>query len=419
MPQAAPRFSLNMKPRKSPISGTRQCPLNQTSAPAGNSAPGSRASQRNSAALLARSAATSAATQTKRDTRRGDPSAAWVESASSVVTSGILTPPDPRPARPPRPAGYARGVSSRNDARGRGEIPVGFARARTRYLAALRAEAGLARSTLEAYGRDLDRLARWAGQRGIPSPRELEADDLLDHLGFLRSHYAEASCARALSAVRTFLRFLVDEGELERDPARDIEGPRLARTLPRFLSVGEVELLLESARGEDWKDLRDRALLEVLYATGARVSEAVGLRTDDLAPELRDLRLYGKGGKVRVVPLGERAGDALRAWLEHGRDSLHGAMTSPFVFLSQRAKRLSRQEAWRIVKRRAYQAGIRTDLSPHALRHSFASHLVEAGAGLRSVQELLGHASIRTTERYTHTDAERVLALHRLYHPRG
>ena len=298
-------------------------------------------------------------------------------------------------------------------------IPVGFARARERYLSALRAEAGLARSTLEAYGRDLDRLARWAAARGLLSPRELTPEDLLEHLGHLRRHYAQASVARALSAVRTFLRFLVDEGELERDPSADLEGPRLARTLPRFLSVSEVELLLDAPRGEDWRALRDRALLEVLYATGARVSEAVGLRTDDLPPELRELRLYGKGGKVRVVPLGARAAEALRAWLERGREQVRGAIACAHVFCGPKAGPLTRQDAWRIVKQRAHEAGLRADLSPHALRHSFASHLVEAGAGLRSVQELLGHASIRTTERYTHTDAERVLALHRLYHPRG
>lgn len=304
--------------------------------------------------------------------------------------------------------------------RGRPEDPPpAFARARDAYLVALRAEAGLARSTLEAYRRDLDRFGRFAASAGLTSPQELTPDHLEAHLGELRARYRDATVARALSAVRTFLQHLVAEGQLHTDPTRDLEGPKLARALPKLLSVAEVQRLLDLKPAPGPLGLRDRALLEVLYATGARVSEAVNLRLRDLPDGLTELRLHGKGDKTRLVPLGERARGALREWLRHGRDEVPGAPTREELFLTARGGPLTRQGAWRIVRRETARAGLRTALSPHGLRHSFASHLVEAGADLRTVQELLGHASIRTTERYTHTDGEKVRALHRLYHPRG
>lgn len=308
------------------------------------------------------------------------------------------------------------------------EPPLAFRRARDTYLVTLRAEAGLARSSLAAYRRDLDRFGRFAARAGLSTPQDATPEHLAEYLGELRINYSEATVARALSAVRTFLRFLIAEGELERDPTRDLESPRLARKLPRLLSVEEVTRLLEFTGPADPNPpdalqqgllLRDRALLEVLYATGARVSEAVELSLRHLPDGLGELRLRGKGDKTRLVPLGERAREALQTWIEHGRDHIPGAAAQERVFLSARGLALTRQMAWRIVRSRALQAGIRTPISPHGLRHSFASHLVEAGADLRTVQELLGHASIRTTERYTHTDGERLAALHRLYHPRG
>jgi integrase/recombinase XerD len=164
--------------------------------------------------------------------------------------------------------------------------------------------------------------------------------------------------------------------------------------------------------------VRDRALLEVLYATGARVSEAVGLRTDGLEPSLRVLRLSGKGGKLRVVPCGERGREALRQWIEGPRARLRNAQRTPQVFLTRSGRVLDRSNAWRVVQRAAVRAGL-PPLSPHGLRHAFASHLIEGGADLRSVQEMLGHASLSTTEIYTHLDREHVLALHRLHHPRA
>jgi integrase/recombinase XerD len=180
-----------------------------------------------------------------------------------------------------------------------------------------------------------------------------------------------------------------------------------------------VGRLLAAPDGEGFLDQRDRALLETIYACGARVSEAVGLRTDALEPSLRVLRLYGKGAKMRLVPLGERARDAIERWIGGGRASLPSAARAPEVFLTKSGRAMSRTDAWRRVKRAALRAGLSADISPHTLRHSFASHLVEGGADLRSVQEMLGHASIRTTEVYTHLDTEHVTSLHRLYHPRA
>lgn len=312
-------------------------------------------------------------------------------------------------------------ADSADEAQPEPELSPGFAAPIEEFLDALRHESGLAPRTLAAYRRDLEAFATEQIRAGRKSPAELEEAHLVEYLGLLRrvKLRAESSVARALSALRSWLRFLVAEGELARDPSARLSSPKLGRSLPDVLSVDEVQRLLASAEGSEWQDLRDRALLEVLYACGARVSEAVGLELHDLPPQLDHLRLLGKGNKTRMVPLGKRAGEALRTWLDHGREQLPSGLLQSVVFLDRRGLPLSRAGAWRIVKQRAAQAGLNPSLSPHGLRHAFASHLVEAGADLRSVQELLGHASIQTTQIYTHTDAERVRALHRLYHPRG
>ena len=177
--------------------------------------------------------------------------------------------------------------------------------------------------------------------------------------------------------------------------------------------------MLAAAAPEDWRGERDRALLEVLYACGARISEAIGLRTDDLDPQLRVLRLHGKGDKMRVVPVGARAREALQRWLDGGRREVTRGRSVPEVFLSRSGRPLDRTNAWRRVKAIAQAAGLGSGLTPHGLRHSFATHMLEGGADLRVVQELLGHASIRTTEIYTHLDADHVRTVHRMHHPRS
>jgi len=289
------------------------------------------------------------------------------------------------------------------------------------YLDVLRVEGALARNSLAAYRRDLATWLRWGAERGWRRPDDLAEADLLEHLVWLREARgaAESSVARALATLRGFVHFLVAEGELSRDPAARLDAPKLKRALPSVLTATEVDALLTVPRGDDWIALRDRALLEVLYACGARISEVLRLTTRDLEPELASLRLVGKGDKTRVVPLGVRARTALRDWLDLGRPAVKGAIARDEVFVGRTAKPLGRTSAWAMVKRRALEAGITRSISPHTLRHSFASHLVENGADLRSVQELLGHASIRTTQLYTHLDGETVRRVHKRFHPRG
>jgi integrase/recombinase XerD len=287
------------------------------------------------------------------------------------------------------------------------------------FLEALRVEAGLAKNTLAAYRGDVQRFLAFAGARGVRRWREIGPELMVEHLERLRlGGAAEASVARALSALRMCLRHQVLEGALGEDPLAHLEGPRLRRSLPHVLDPLEVERLL-AVEGSSWRAQRDRALFEVLYACGARISEAADLRTNAIEPSLRVLSLTGKGGKTRLVPLGARARAALEAWLDDGRARILGGKKSEHVFLTKSGRPLDRHTGWRAVKAAARRAGLSSAISPHWLRHSFASHLLEGGADLRAVQEMLGHASIATTEVYTHLDAEHVRSLHRLYHPRG
>lgn len=288
------------------------------------------------------------------------------------------------------------------------------------FLEALRVEAGAARNTLASYASGLERFLRWCARRGVREWSGIEGALVLDYLAARRTEgRKEATVAHDLTAVRMLARHLVREGVLPRDPTALLDSPMLVHALPRFLSIAEVERLLAAPEGDSWRAQRDRALLELLYACGARVSEAVTLRTDSIEPALRVVRLTGKGSKTRLVPLGERARDALRAWIEGGRTSLPGAARRAEVFLTRSGRPLDRVNAWRRVQAAALAAGLRRRISPHGLRHSFATHLIEAGADLRAVQEMLGHASVRTTEVYTHLDADHLRGLHRLYHPRA
>ena len=313
----------------------------------------------------------------------------------------------PPPAREPAP---------------RTPLPDAFQHPLEDFLEALRIEAGLSRNTLAAYERDLVRFSRWALERGLTGYPDLDTADVVAYLNDGRAEgMAESSLARGLSALRMCVRHLVAEGQLKRDPLARIPAPKLRRALPATLTVDDVERLLTlSGEGvEPWRAQRDTALLEVLYACGARIAEAVGLKTGGIEPSLRVLKLTGKGNKTRLVPLGARARTALTDWIEGGRRTRKGYEKRQEVFLTKSGRPLDRTTGWRIVKQAVERAGLDPTISPHTLRHSFASHLVEGGADLRSVQEMLGHASIRTTEIYTHLDGEFVRSLHRMYHPRG
>ena len=309
------------------------------------------------------------------------------------------------------------------------ELPEDLALALADFQEALRVEAGLSRNTLAAYRSDLTAFLAFAAGSGARRCNAIKPAHVVEWLAKRRDEgMSEATVARGLAATRMLMRHLAAEGRIPRDPTARISAPALRPALPRTLAVDEVERLLEAPgkgggksdrRRGTWKAERDRALLEVIYACCARVSEAVSLRTDEIEPSLRVLRLLGKGSKTRIVPLGQRAREALAAWIGGGRTKLPNASRAQDVFLSRSGKPLTRGDAWRVVKEAASRAGLSGRISPHTLRHSFATHLVEGGADLRSVQEMLGHASIKTTEVYTHLDAGHVTSLHRLYHPRA
>jgi integrase/recombinase XerD len=291
------------------------------------------------------------------------------------------------------------------------------------YLRHLTVERGLARNTVTSYRRDLGIYGDWLAARGFDGPGAVGEQDLADFVRFLGADrqppLATSSIARVLSAVRGLHRFLAEEGVIEADVSRELRPPKLPMRLPKAIPVEEVEALLAAVAGEELHELRDTALLELLYATGARVSEAVSLNVDDLVDE-EVVRLFGKGGKQRIVPLGSYARAALDAYLVRGRPALaaHGGGT-PALFLGARGGRLSRQNAWLIVQARASQAQLGVTISPHTFRHSFATHLLAGGADVRVVQELLGHSSVATTQIYTLVTADTLRDMYTTAHPRA
>jgi len=285
------------------------------------------------------------------------------------------------------------------------------------YLDHLAIERGVAANTLSSYRRDLRRYSKHLSDRGIHDLAKVGEDDVSEFLVALRrgdpdsgtAALSAVSAARALIAVRGLHRFAAAEGLAELDVARAVRPPTPGRRLPKSLTIDEVLALLEGAGGDSPADgpltLRNRALLELLYSTGSRISEAVGLDVDDIDTQARSVLLRGKGGKQRLVPVGRPAVQALDAYLVRGRPELArrglGTSAAPAIFLNARGGRLSRQSAWQVLQDAAERAGVTSGVSPHMLRHSFATHLLEGGADVRVVQELLGHASVTTTQIYT------------------
>ncbi|GAA5162775.1 site-specific tyrosine recombinase XerD [Ornithinimicrobium tianjinense] len=306
-------------------------------------------------------------------------------------------------------------------------------RARDGWLDHLRVERGRSEHTLQAYRRDTDRYLSFLHGAGVREPEEVREKHVTDFLAHLRrgddEHrpLAATSAARAVVAVRGLHRFLAAEGEVPADPSQEVQPPAPPRRLPKALPVDAVERLLQAASvGDTPAALRDRALLEVLYGCGARVSEAIALDLDDLELGRAEdgtggvVRLFGKGSKERIVPMGRYARDALDAWLVRGRPAMARAGTgTPAVFVNARGGRLSRQSAWTAIKTAAGRAGLKDDISPHTLRHSFATHLLDGGADVRVVQELLGHASVTTTQIYTHVSTQHLREVYAQAHPRA
>lgn len=281
-------------------------------------------------------------------------------------------------------------------------------------------EQGASERTREAYGRDVARLAAFAVAKGLRSPDALQARTLRDFVYHLKDlGLAGASIRRNVSAVRTYFRFLVGEGLAAADPSDRLEMPRRWRELPDVLSVEEVTRILSAPSLDDPLCFRDRAMLELAYGAGLRVGEWITLQVKDALLDEGLVRVFGKGGKERLVPIGRPAIGALALYLRELRPRLERGEGQGILFLNARGQALSRMGAWKILHKHVEAAGIEKRVSPHTLRHSFATHLLEGGADLRAVQEMLGHADISTTQVYTHVSRDYLRSVHKQYHPRG
>jgi len=292
------------------------------------------------------------------------------------------------------------------------------------FVAYLELERGLSRNTLEAYRSDLLQYGAWLEARGKEA-LEVAHGDLAAFASDLaaggegRPPAASTTVQRKIACLRSFYRHLRREELLDRDPTAELKGPPRGKRLPKVLSRDEVALLLAQPRGGSPAALRDRALLELMYACGLRASEAVGVRLEELDLDEGVLRANGKGSKERLVPIGSKAVAALLAWLTIGRPQLVGVRDAPHVFVNQRGQGLTRQGLYKIVQRHAGSAGLAEKMSPHTLRHTFATHLLAGGCDLRSLQEMLGHADIATTQIYTHLSADRLRDVYFAAHPRA
>ena len=281
-------------------------------------------------------------------------------------------------------------------------------------------ESGNSVNTVEAYTRDVRRLGEFAASKGVRDPSRLNRNHLRDHVYLLKDlGLSPATIRRAVSSIRTYYRFLAGEGRVTDDPSDRLAAPRRGRTLPDTLSVSDLEALLAAPHLDDPLAWRDRALLELAYGAGLRVSELCGLVITDLLLTENLVRVFGKGGKERLVPIGRSVIGAISVYLHTIRPTLDRGKGGGRLLLNARGQPLSRVGAWGIVKRAAATAGLTKRVTPHTLRHSFATHLLEGGADLRAVQEMLGHADLSTTQIYTHVDREYLRSVHKQFHPRG
>lgn len=287
------------------------------------------------------------------------------------------------------------------------------------FLNYLRVEKGLAENTIHAYRRDMTKFAAFAAERGIKT-KNLSRGDVVDFLSTLyREGLDSRSVARHLATVRHFFRFLLLEGDVTEDPAANIESPKFRQSLPDFLTLAEVESLLAQPDVSDTRGLRDKAMIELMYSTGLRVSELCGLTLADLQLETGCLRCVGKGNKERLVPIGRRALAVVEEYLKKSRPKILRDNSSQYLFINSRANKMNRINFWKALGDYGRKAGLRKVLTPHMLRHSFATHLLDHGADLRSVQMMLGHADISTTQIYTHVVEERLKQIYKAHHPRA
>lgn len=284
----------------------------------------------------------------------------------------------------------------------------------------LAVERGLAQNTLESYGRDLRQFNTFLQNSQLDFIRNSNRDTILSYLNSLQvKGRAVSTISRNLAAIKSFYQYLVREHHIEKDPAVNLESPKLEKKLPKILTITEVEELLKQPNAFQPTGLRDKAMLELLYATGIRVSELISLNISDVNLDMGYIKCYGKGAKERIVPLGSIAAKCVQEYIGKGRPKLVRTYEEPSLFVNHHGNRLTRQGFWKIIKKYALEASITKEITPHTLRHSFATHLLENGADLRSVQEMLGHADISTTQIYTHVTKNRLKEVYDKTHPRA
>ena len=284
----------------------------------------------------------------------------------------------------------------------------------------LAVERGLAKNTLESYGRDLKQFQGYIKKNSDKKIEESTNTLITEYLGVLKEQgKAVSTISRNIAAIKSFYQYLVKKEYLKQDPSERLETPKIEKKLPKILSIGEVESLLKQPNVKNAGGIRDKAMLELLYATGIRVSEIIGLNISDINLEMGYIRCYGKGTKERIVPLGSIAIKSVREYIQKGRLNIVRSSEEAALFINHHGKRLTRQGFWKIIKKYAAQAQITKEITPHTLRHSFATHLLENGADLRSVQEMLGHADISTTQIYTHINKNPLKEVYDRAHPRA
>lgn len=284
----------------------------------------------------------------------------------------------------------------------------------------LSVEKGLARNTLESYRRDLQKFLKYLEKKKITAPQEIDRQAITDYLLTLKNEgRTPATISRNVASIRSFFNFLVQEGLLEDNPAQLVKAPRIEKKLPRVLTTKEIDQLLRQPRNDSHVGLRDKAMLELLYASGIRVSELVSLNVTDFSPEVGYLRCRGKGMKERIVPIGSVAVSYVQDYLHNCRQKMLKQNEEKALFLNHHGRRLTRQGFWKILKKYARQSNISGEITPHTLRHSFATHLLENGADLRSVQEMLGHSDISTTQIYTQITRRKIREVYDKTHPRA
>jgi integrase/recombinase XerD len=284
----------------------------------------------------------------------------------------------------------------------------------------LSVERGLAKNTLLAYENDLAAYTAYLAKSGLKDVGSVKREHLTNYMYVQKKAGLSAtSICRSLAAVRMFHRFLVRENFSKEDPTDLVDTPKTWKRVPDVLSQAEIDAMIKATQGRDWQSVRDNAILELFYASGMRVSELVGLRVDSVNFDVGFVRCIGKGSKERLIPIGTKAKEALERYLKSARLKILKARQTDVMFVSRLGKGISRQSVWNLIKDYARKANIKKTIKPHTIRHTFATHLLEHGADLRSVQEMLGHSDISTTQIYTHVDKERLRSVHKQFHPRG